>query len=163
MSRSDLGPTTSEENSSSSTFWNEGCFRRILVAFDGSPGSWKALRMSISLAWQHDAELWAISVEESLPRFPATVGELQEEKERADRFFEELHQKARALAGTRGIHLQSRILCGRSSSVIARYADEGGFDLVVLGCRGRGSPWKAFTSTAGRVGRGASCSVMIVR
>ncbi|MHB0871127.1 MAG: universal stress protein [Chloroflexota bacterium] len=79
MSRPYLGHWTSLETASFSVPRSENCFRGILVAFNGSPGSWKALRMAVSLAWQHDAELWPLSIEEGLPRFPATVGEVQEE------------------------------------------------------------------------------------
>lgn len=81
MSRTYLGPGASLETTGPSASPAEGSFSRILVAFNGSETSWKALRMGISLAWQHDAELWILSVEDALPRFPATLGEVHGEKE----------------------------------------------------------------------------------
>jgi len=163
MSRTDLASRTSVEFQGSSASWNEGSFRRILVAFDGSEGSWKALRMGISLAWQHDAELWALSVEESLPRFPATVGEVREEKRLADSAYEELHGRAMKLANARGVTLRSAILPGRAAPTILGYARQGGFDLIVLGGDVCPNVWKALVGTSNRVSRKADCSVLVVR
>ncbi len=163
MSRTYLGLRTSVDTQEPSTSWNEGSFRRILVAFDGSERSWKALRMGISLAWQHDAELWALSVEENLPRFPATMGEVQDEKEREDREYEELHARARELAEARGVSLHSTIVPGRTVPTILSYARGGAFDLIVLGGDVYSNLWKALMGTANRVSRGACCSVMVVR
>lgn len=142
--------------------WREGSFRRILVAFDGSENSWKALRMGISLAWQHDAELWALSVEEDLPRFPVTIGEVQGEKDREDRYFGELHEKARMLAEGRGVKLNCAITPGRVVETITHYARQGNFDLIVIGSTSPGL-WKAFLGTSSRVSRRASSNVMVVR
>ena len=163
MSRTCSGLGTSLEDEEPATRWSEGSFQRILVVLDGSKASRKALRMAISLAWQHDAELWALSVEKGLPRFPATVGEVQEEKERQDRYYGELQQQARELAGRRGVSLRSEVLPGRGATAITGYARQGGFDLVVLGGDPPGGFWRALTGTSSRVSRGASCSAMIVR
>ena len=143
--------------------WREGSFRRILVAFDGSEKSWSALRMGISLAWQHDAELWALSVEEDLPRLPVTVGEVEEEKEWEDKYYGELHDQARKLAMLRGVRLHSAIMPGRAAATIVHYARQGGFDLIVIGGNGRGWLWDALLGTSSRVSRGAPCHVMAVR
>ncbi len=143
--------------------WAEGSFRRILVAFNGSQRSWKALRMGISLAWQHDAELWALSVEDHLPGFAATLGEVQEEKEREDHYYQELYDRAKALAECRGVRLNSAIVPGRAARTIVCYAKEGGFDIIVIGSSAHGGLWEALLSTTGGVSRGAPCTVMIVR
>ncbi len=163
MSRTYLNhwPSTSVEEPVST--WGEGTFRRILVAFDGSDSSWKALRMAISLAWQHDAELVMLSVEDGLPRFPATVGEVQEEKEREDDFYARLHEQARRLAEGRGVKIGSAVMPGRPATAIVHYAREGAFDLVVLGASSKGWVWDSVFGVGARVGRDACCSVMIVR
>lgn len=163
MSRTYPGPGISPETKEPRARWSEGTFRRILVAFDGSEGSWKALRMGISLAWQHDAELWALSVEEGLPRFPTTVAEVQEEKERQDRHYGELLLQAQELAECRGVRLHGDVLPGRAVPTILRYSREGDFDLVVLGADEGNGLWQALVGTASRVSRGACCTVMIVR
>ncbi|MBM2826178.1 MAG: Universal stress protein, partial [Dehalococcoidia bacterium] len=62
-------------------------FRKILVGFDGSEGSWRALRAAIALAQEQASEVWAVSVEDHLPHFAATVGEMEEEKEFANHYY----------------------------------------------------------------------------
>ena len=55
-------------------------FRKILIGFDGSEESWKALRWGMTLCkLAPECELWALSVEERLPRMPEIIDELAEE------------------------------------------------------------------------------------
>ena len=56
-------------------------FKKILIANDGSEGAARALSAAIELAKEHEAELHMISVEE-LPRYPASIDEVVEEKAR---------------------------------------------------------------------------------
>jgi len=56
-------------------------FKKMLVAFDGSEGAKRALAVGIRMAQIHQAELWALAVEEKLPKFSGTIDEVQEEKE----------------------------------------------------------------------------------
>jgi len=55
-------------------------YRRILVALDGSEAARKALQAALVLARTHGAHLHALGVEERLPRYAATVGEVEEAK-----------------------------------------------------------------------------------
>ncbi len=55
-------------------------FKKILVAYDSSDGANKALAAGINLAKIHQAELFALAVQERLPRFAGTIDEVQEEK-----------------------------------------------------------------------------------
>src|SRR6266542_3603770 len=59
-------------------------FKRILVAYDGSEGAQAALRMGIGLAKSPGTELYSISVEEHLHRYAATIGEVEDARERID-------------------------------------------------------------------------------
>jgi nucleotide-binding universal stress UspA family protein len=52
-------------------------YRKILVANDGSPGALKALAGAIEMAKRDGAALHMITVEE-LPRFPASIDEVDE-------------------------------------------------------------------------------------
>ncbi|HCG00302.1 MAG TPA: hypothetical protein DEV93_07125 [Chloroflexi bacterium] len=62
-------------------------FKHILVAYDGSEGSKLALRRACALARELEANVCAISVEGRLPRYAATIGEVDEvERERRDYF-----------------------------------------------------------------------------
>lgn len=61
-------------------------YAKILVANDGSAGGQKALTAAIELARQLSAELHMASVEE-LPRIPASIAEVAEEKAEANHRF----------------------------------------------------------------------------
>jgi nucleotide-binding universal stress UspA family protein len=56
-------------------------YSKILAANDGSPGGLKAFDAAIELARQVSAELHMMTVEE-LPRFPASIDEVAEERTR---------------------------------------------------------------------------------
>jgi len=58
-------------------------YNRILVANDGSPGALKAFAAALAMARSKSAELHMITVE-GLPRFPATIDEIDEEKTEAN-------------------------------------------------------------------------------
>jgi nucleotide-binding universal stress UspA family protein len=139
-------------------------YRRILVAYDGSEGSRKALDAGIALAGVFGAELRALSVEEHLPRYAATVGEMDEEKAERDRYFRELQARAVDLARERGLHIGTEVRTGQAARVIAEYAQEGRYDLLVIGHSGHSEVWGGFLgSTADKIVRHAPCSVLIVR
>jgi nucleotide-binding universal stress UspA family protein len=57
--------------------------KKILVGFDGSENSFKALTEALTLAKKYDAAIEAVSVEE-VPRFAETIGEFVEEKNAAE-------------------------------------------------------------------------------
>jgi len=140
-------------------------FRKILVGFDGSQGSWSALRAAFALSQgSPGAELWAASVEERLPRLPEVIDELSEEKDRQNAVFEGLHKEARDAAGSAGVRLECTTIVGHAAQAITRLATEGGFDLVVIGHSGHSGVWGMFLgSTADKVVRHAPCSVLVVR
>ncbi len=53
-------------------------FKKILIANDGSEGARKALKTAIDLAIKYSAELHSISVEEGVPHYAATIGEVED-------------------------------------------------------------------------------------
>jgi nucleotide-binding universal stress UspA family protein len=139
-------------------------FRKMLLGYDGSAGAERALGVALELARLHGAELWALAVEERLPHFAATVGEVEEEKEFANQFYGERLTAARERAAEAGIELKTMLRPGHPARTIVDVAKEGGFDLVVLGHSGRSEVWAMFLgTTAEKVSRHAPCSVLIVR
>mgnify|MGYP000002900647 CR=1 FL=1 len=140
-------------------------FERILVAFDGSPGSRRALQAAIQLAREYGAELWTISVEEHLPRYAATVSELDEEREAANAYFANLLAEARHVAEEHGLALHSIVRAGHNAAqTIVTVAREIGADLLVLGHSGHSGVWGTFLgTTTDKVSHHAPCSVLIVR
>jgi nucleotide-binding universal stress UspA family protein len=136
----------------------------MLVAYDGSEGARRALEVGFELAKLHGAELMALAVEEGLPRFSATIDEVQEEKEFANRHYGNLLEGARLRAREAGVELRTLLEAGHPAKTIVDVAREGGFDLVLVGHSGLSGVWAAFLgTTAEKVSRHAPCSILIVR
>jgi nucleotide-binding universal stress UspA family protein len=139
-------------------------FRKILLAYDGSEGANRALEVGIGLAKIHGAELWALAVQEKLPRFSGTIDEVQEEKQFADEQYGKLLEAAKVKAKEAGIELKILMRPGHPAQNIVAVAKEGKFDLVLVGHTGLSGVWAAFLgTTAEKVSRHAPCSVLIVR
>jgi len=138
-------------------------YRRILVGLDGSMAGRQALEVALELAKTNDAAVTALSVEEKLPAYAATVGEVEETRQQMEKYFHRLQQAALVRARQMGVQLQGVILAGNAAQTIARYADHEGFDLIVLGAAGHGALAGHIGATADRVSELATCSVLIVR
>jgi len=139
-------------------------YRKILLAYDGSEGANRALEVGVELARIHGAELWALAVQERLPRFSGTIDEVQEEKEFANQQYGELLAQARTQAQAAGVDLKTLMRAGHPAQTIISAAKEGNFDLILVGHTGLSGVWAAFLgTTAEKVSRHAPCSVLIVR
>ncbi len=139
-------------------------FKKILLAYDGSEGAQKALEAGIDLARTHQAELWALTVQERLPRFGGTIDEVQEEKEVADKRARDLMAQARLSAQEAGVEVKTLSRFGHPAQTIVDVAKEGNYDLILVGHSGLSGVWAAFLgTTAEKVSRHAPCSVLIVR
>jgi nucleotide-binding universal stress UspA family protein len=140
-------------------------FRHILIAFDGSASSRKALDAALGLAQAFGGKLSLVSVEEYVPHFPADIGEVKEEKERQNEFYTRLHREARDVAKLKGMDFdQADILVGHVAQRIIEHARSIECDLIVMGYSGRSGVWANFLgTTVERVSRHAHCSVIVVR
>ena len=139
-------------------------FQKILVAYDGSEGSRRALLAGIELAKRLGAELHTISVMEHLPHYAATVGEVKEAQEEFQEYFQTLAKQARDLAVLRGVEIETIIKPGHEVETIITYAREGSFDLLLIGFAGHSNIWgRVMGSTTQNLSRLAPCSVMIVK
>lgn len=139
-------------------------FKKILLAYDGSEGANKGLEAGINLARVHQAEFWALAVQEKLPRFSGTIDEVQEEKEFANQHYGKLLEAAGARAQEAGIDLKTLMRPGHPAQTILQVAKEGKFDLILVGHSGLSGVWATFLgTTAEKVSRHAPCSVLIVR
>jgi nucleotide-binding universal stress UspA family protein len=148
---------------------SEGSVRRVLVAFDGSAGSWAALQQGIEVAVSNRALLAIAGVVEE-PRFfwqgpgamgvPYTRETLRHELER---------EMTRHLANARDevpatVSVTTRLLHGRAARALAAFAEQGGYDLVVTGPRPTGRLRRLLRSsvTHGLLSRGHT-SVLAVK
>lgn len=139
-------------------------FRKILVALDGSEGANKALRYAIDVAKHYAADLHSISIEERLPHYAATVGEVVEAKQEAAEYFRRVVEDAVRLANDAGIHLTSHVLPGHEVESIVRFAKDHGHDLLVIGFMGHSRIYEQFWGgTSQNLTRLAPCSVLVIK
>ena len=142
----------------------QGLYRKILVAYDGSPGARRALKAAIELADQSDAEVHCISVEEKLPYYAATLGEVEEAKAERDAYFEKLIQEARQMAWDHEVELHSKVVPGHEVETIITEARDGKYDLLVVGFVGHSNVFgRVMGSTTQNLSRLSPCSVLIVK
>ena len=107
--------------------------------------------------------LTALAVEGPLPAYAATVGEVEEVKREKDASSATSPAEARGRAGTARVDIDIELRPGHPADLIPRFAEEGGYDLIVLGHRGHFVRDRLLGSTADRVAEHAPCPVMIVR
>ena len=138
-------------------------YRKILVANDGSPGALKALAGAIETAKRDGAALHMITVEE-LPRFPASIDEVEEEKTEANHRLAPVIEAARAQAQAAGVALETHLLPGHPVHTIVALINEEHFELLVVGFMGHTLLYEQIIgSTTERLVRLASCAVLVVK
>lgn len=117
--------------------------RKILVAFDGTEAAYRALEQAVESAQTLDAQIDVVTV-------------LQPEVAAA-------HQAAEMLID-RGFDPEIHTPVGDPAAQIARIANDGEYDVVYLGTRGRGSLVRALEgSVSGKVAGAADITVVIAR
>ena len=113
-----------------------GMFRRILVGYDGSAEAQHALHVAIALAADLHGDAHVLLVVR-----PLAHAETPEERERAARA--EMANLSRGLAGAQNQGQHRRevstevVYADAPALAIASYAEEHGFDMVVVGSHGR--------------------------
>lgn len=140
-----------------------GLFSRVLIAYDASPGADRALDLAARLAGEHGATLTIFSVVEHLPRFPGTVGEVDESVRERTEALRDRQRQALHVAAEHGVRdVQTRIVLGHAAQLIVSAAEHDQVDLLVLGRSGHSEVWGRFMgSTADKIVRHAPCSVLI--
>ena len=137
--------------------------KKILVGLDGSEAFFKALDEAVQLARLCGAALHTISVEE-IPHYPETVDEVNEAKEEADEKFQPALRKARKIAESAGVELQTTLLVGHEVKTIIEFVEHGGFDLLVIGFMGHSALYdRVMGSTCQALVRLAPCTVLVVK
>lgn len=110
---------------------------KIVIAFDGSKGSWKAVEWAVGLAEKVGAELTAITVVKP-PEFSETISEVDEFWEDAEKYFRPQVEKLKLFGERNEIDIKTVFLHGHPAESIVRYAVEKGIDLIIMGTRGLG-------------------------
>ena len=139
-------------------------FENILVAYDGSDHSHKAVQIAGDLAKETPglAKLWLVSV---MDPAPAELGEpfLSQIIERYTRDGQRLLDEAAAIVGE-GPEIHRELLFGTPAECILEVAETRGCDLIVIGTRGLGLlRGLLLGSQAQKVINHAACPVLVVK
>jgi nucleotide-binding universal stress UspA family protein len=138
-------------------------YTRILVANDGSAGGRKALAEVIELARKLSAELHMVTVEE-LPRFPASIDEIAEEKDDANHHFAAVIETAKAAARAAGVAIETHLVPGHVVDGIIGLIKQLKADLLVVGFMGHSELYERIIGgTTDRLVRLAPCAVLVVK
>jgi len=152
---------------------------KILVAFDGSECSNRALDFALDLAEKYSASILALNVlqnqflgytADSYDRvqttvsFPTTIGSVAVD---FHKFHEGILVKASEKAAKEKprVKVETLLKEGNPTEVIVDTAKSGGYDIIVLGHSGAGRLKEALYlgGTSERVAHSARCPVLIVR
>jgi len=139
-------------------------FQKILVGYDGSKGGKAALGRAVLMAKSANARITALWVREPLPRYTDLPGEPEEEAEAADDYFKERQKEVAEVAAQHDIPMLCKTRSGHPAKSIVKFADEGGYDLIVIGHSDHSELWgRLLGDTADRISDHAHCSVLIVK
>jgi nucleotide-binding universal stress UspA family protein len=137
---------------------------KILVANDGSEGAKKALQVAVDVAKRYQADLHQLSVEEHLPHYAATVGEVVEAKQEAAEYFRKVIDEAKIVAQAQGVTLNEHVLPGHEVETIVTFLKDHGFDLLVIGFMGHSKVFgRIWGSTSQNLTKLSPCSVLVVK
>lgn len=137
-------------------------FERIVIAFDGSEGALDALARTVRLAGE-GSEVHVVAVGR-IPEYAETVGEVEEAKEQAGRFYRRAVDEAVESLRAEGVTATSHIEFGKPGDTILRVAEALQADLIVLGTnRHSALRRRVLGATVDKVVDRAHCSVLVVR
>jgi nucleotide-binding universal stress UspA family protein len=140
-------------------------FRKITVAYNGSPEAARALAQSIHLAKALGAELCAITVQQDLPPYTAYAAAADSSLSRAliedqQTHCARLHAEARDTALREGVKLETHLLEGNAVDAIVRFLFDNKTDLLVIGLHRHASHISRLWSTVYDVALDAPCCVL---
>lgn len=137
-------------------------FKNIVVAFDGSEYSYKALECAKSLSERYEANLWLVHVFSNpldLLGYADYEKLFAKRKSAAQAILDDARQKL----GRTSFAVQDELREGPESDSILKVAENREADLIVMGTRGFGTV-KGFLvgSVSRKVIHYAACPVMVV-
>jgi nucleotide-binding universal stress UspA family protein len=109
----------------------------IVLAYDGSQGSQRALEWVVILARQLGAKVTAVTVVKP-PEYSPTIDEVDEFYADGERHYRPLLTKVVEFGLEQGLTIKTEILRGHPAESIVKYAYDQKADLIVTGTRGMG-------------------------
>ena len=139
-------------------------FKKILVPFDGSEQSVKALELGITLAKGAKAQLTVLNVAEHIPVPGEPTNTLFMIEQEMKQIQELEVKKARHVLQGRGVNADIVTLSGHPSDQILKYAKKQKSDLIIIGNRGKSAIDRFLLgSVSETVSHHAHCAVLIAR
>ncbi len=133
-------------------------FENILVAYDGSIHSVKALNIALDLCRKYGSALNVVMAV-NLPQLPESCGAIQDSASYRGEM-----DRAAALAEQAGVRVVTHLIRGTVASTLERFALENKFDLVIVGARGRGAVKRFLMgSVSTHLVANLDCPVMVVK
>jgi len=137
-------------------------FRKILVGYDGSEASERAVDVAIDLAQCTDAEILVLAV--ARPPEPATRVEVDAVLDDAREHFSDGFIKVRERAKSAEVHLETLIEVGHPAEHLIHQAEVIHAELIIVGRKGTSLFEKLILgSVSERVIRFANCPVMVMK
>lgn len=142
-------------------------YRRILVGTDGSDHSRRALTRAIELACASNAEITLVTVlhlpASYLMALGSSIAMGSEPWSILRQNCEQVLAEAGALAVASGITTHTELRLGSPAQELAQLAQEGGFDLIIVGSRGRSLTKAHFLgSVSDQISHNTPCDLLIV-
>ena len=139
-------------------------WKKILVANDGSEDAMEAVRTGLRLAKQFDSEIHIISIEEELPLYAATIGEVEEAERESNGYFQNLNKEISELAANLGVKPITHIIRGHAVEKVVKFATDEIFDLLIIGFMGHSKIFgRVMGSTAQNLIRLSPCTTLVVK
>lgn len=147
-------------------------FEKILVPLDGSEHSVRALKVAVQIAKEFDGEITLIHVYSKV--YPIVISRatiMSEEAIMIPKFIEAARKAGASILAdgkkkvkAEGVQVETSLREGHTVEEILKTAEEGKFDLIVMGARGL-SMIKGILlgSVSDGVMRHASCPVLVVK
>lgn len=140
--------------------------KKILVATDGSEHSQKTIEETAKLANSLDGEVTVVTVMEDAPNLayivPSdTIKKIEENYKDSSK---KILENAEISFKEKGVDVKTKLVKGHPADEICRMANEGNFDLIVLGSRGLGGFKELILgSVSNKVAHCAKAHVFIIK
>jgi nucleotide-binding universal stress UspA family protein len=139
-----------------------GSFHKILVGYDGSQESERALELALAIANTMDSKVEVLAVAQ--PSEPPTAVQMQAVIDDAREHYDKALRRIADAAKENGIEIETAVAVGHPAEQIIRQAERGLADLIVVGRRGLSALEKmVMGSVSERVLRYAPCPVLVTR
>ena len=144
---------------------------RIVIGFDGSPGSMAAVDAVVSRKWREQSEVRIVSATNSMiptaiERFVPPVGKMFENEKKSERVWvEKLAETTLRKLNDAGLKTELCVESGNPKQVLIEEAEKWGADCIFVGSHSFGNNPERFLigSNSAAIAERAHCSVEVVR